>query len=305
LAIINLTGNGAKLAGIPEQSTKDFYEGNFSGYANFELSKQSWQGTNFTYISGMVTPNSGNLTSYTFSTPDGLNSYTISEINYSIQPSDGLNLVNNLIKLPNPIWNGDQGNDNFVWYGSETIHGNGGLDSIDFTTNVSNKKSFFILNLQSDGTYKLTSGSYVTIFDGISRLKFNDESVALDVNGSTGTGLKVMGAILGSSSLSDRKTVGIVINFMDNQGTENALINLGLNFKLGSGFTNQQEVNLLYTNIYGKLPDALTNELLVSLLNNNFLTQTQFAYSAVELSQNAQNINLTGLNKIGIEYFPV
>ena len=77
---------------------------------------------------------------------------------------------------------------------------------------------------------------------------------------------------------------------------------LALNEKLGTGFSDVDEVNLLYSNLVGSLPDVDTLNFWTERLNDGEFTQNSLAIMAIDLDINASNIDLIGLSQTGIEF---
>jgi len=79
-------------------------------------------------------------------------------------------------------------------------------------------------------------------------------------------------------------------------------VQLALNEKLGTGFSDVDEVNLLYSNLVGSLPDVDTLNFWTERLNDGEFTQNSLAIMAIDLDINASNIDLIGLSQTGIEF---
>jgi hypothetical protein len=136
----------------------------------------------------------------------------------------------------------------------------------------------------------------------IERLQFSDINVALDIGGNAGTVAKILGAVFGSSSVSNEVYVGIGLDFADGGMTYEALVQLALDFRLGAGASHAAVVDLLYTNIAGVAPDAGTAAYYTGLLDNGTYTNATLTVMAAETIYNASNINLTGLALTGLEF---
>ena len=162
---------------------------------------------------------------------------------------------------------------------------------------------YAITNLGSNNfnvTYS-TNGSVDTI-QSFSRLQFQDKGLAYDLSGAAGQVAKILGAIYGSSSVSNPTFVGIGLGYL-NQGMSYAnLISLALNAKLGTGFTNAQEVTLLFQNLAHANPTAQDLSTWTNQISNGTYTQTSLAQFACDNAINTNNINLTGLAQTGLTY---
>ena len=80
------------------------------------------------------------------------------------------------------------------------------------------------------------------------------------------------------------------------------LMQLALNARLGTGFSNTDEVNLLYQNLVGALPSAADLDYWTGTIASGQFTQASLAVMAADHSLNTANVNLTGLALTGIEF---
>ena len=136
----------------------------------------------------------------------------------------------------------------------------------------------------------------------IERLVFSDKSIALDLSGSAGITAKILGAIFGKDSVSDKNYVGIGLSFLDAGWTYDNLAGLALD--AAGAKTNDQIVSLLWTNVIGSKPTAAEKQPFIALLVNG-MSAGALAHLAADSSFNTTNINLVGLAQTGIEYIPV
>jgi hypothetical protein len=184
---------------------------------------------------------------------------------------------------------------------SESIDGGGGVDTVKYT----NAKSNYLLNFISPTNRSLSdkSGSQgIDVLVSIERLKFSDTSLAIDLEGSAGTTAKILGAVFGKDSLSNKNFVGIGLSFLDSGWTYDNLAGLAL--EAAGAKTNDQVVTLLWTNVIGTKPTAADRQPFIALLENG-MTAGALAHLAADTSFNTTNINLVGLAQTGIEYIPV
>ena len=136
----------------------------------------------------------------------------------------------------------------------------------------------------------------------IERLKFSDKSIAIDLDGNAGTTAKILGAVFGKESVSNKSYVGIGLSFLDAGWTYDNLAGLALD--AAGAKTNDQIVSLLWTNVIGSKPTAADKQPFIALLENG-MSSGALAHLAADTSLNATNINLVGLAQTGIEYIPV
>jgi hypothetical protein len=142
----------------------------------------------------------------------------------------------------------------------------------------------------------------VDTVSNIERLVFSDKSIALDLSGSAGTTAKILGAVFGKDSLSNKNYMGIGLSFLDSGWTYDNLAGLALD---AAGVkTNDQIVSLLWSNVIGTKPTAADKQPFIALLENG-MSAGALAQLAADSSYNITNINLVGLAQTGIEYIPV
>jgi methionine-rich copper-binding protein CopC len=184
--------------------------------------------------------------------------------------------------------------------GNDTITGGSGIDTAIFTGNLSNyilSKSGSTFTVQartgSDGTDTLTS---------IERLQFANTKVAIDLDGNAGTTVKILGAIFGAASVSNKTYVGIGLTLLDGGTSYADLMDAALSAKLGAAYSNEAEINLLYQNLAGALPSTADLAYWAGTLSSGQLTHVSLAVMAADLELNSSNIRLLGLQQTGIEY---
>jgi len=184
--------------------------------------------------------------------------------------------------------------------GTDLIDGGLGTDTVvysgpleQYTVNKSGNRYIVSEPTGSDDTDYLTS---------IERLKFNDKSLAIDIDGNAGTTAKILGAVFGKASLSNKNYVGIGLSFLDSGWTYDNLAGVAL--EAAGAKTNDQIVSLLWTNVIGTKPTAADKQPFIALLENG-VTAGALAHLAADSSFNTTNINLVGLAQTGIEYMPV
>ncbi|MDE1943037.1 MAG: NF038122 family metalloprotease [Betaproteobacteria bacterium] len=138
---------------------------------------------------------------------------------------------------------------------------------------------------------------------GISRLQFKDVSVAFDLGGNAGIAAEMLGAVAGGvSALSNPVNVGAALKLVDGGMGIGTLAQYELNAKLGAGFTNAQEIQLLYQNLFGKAPGTQDVSYWNGTIVSGQYSQESLAVLAAQSEINAVNINLAGLAQHGLEY---
>ncbi|MFM9992477.1 MAG: FG-GAP-like repeat-containing protein [Burkholderiaceae bacterium] len=207
---------------------------------------------------------------------------------------------------------------------NDTITGNLGDDFIDGGNGLDVAVYSLALNRIAQANYsikKLTSGEWNVSYAGpnltiypalptegvdklsnIERIKFADISVALDISGNAGTTAKILGAVFGKDSISNKNYVGIGLHFLDAGWSYDNLAGLALD---AAGVkTNDQIVSLLWTNVIGFKPTSADKQPFIAMLENG-MSAGALAHLAADSSFNTANINLVGLAQTGIEYIPV
>ena len=182
--------------------------------------------------------------------------------------------------------------------GNDSVDGGAGIDTAKFSSNWGNYKTstsnnFFNVSDQrsgNDGTDSLS---------GVERLKFTDKSIAIDLQGNAGITAKVIGAVLGSSSVKNPTIVGIGLSYTDKGMSYSDLGALALS-AVGV-ITNDAIVTTLWRNVVGFDPSAAEKEPFIKMLADG-MKAGDLVVLAAETSLNTINIGLVGLIQTGIEY---
>jgi hypothetical protein len=182
------------------------------------------------------------------------------------------------------------------------IDGGSAVDKIYFE-NLTSVSDFKLTALPNKVKFNDTAGKYPPVeATNVERLIFSDKSIAIDINGNAGTTAKILGAVFGKESVSNKSYVGIGLNLLDAGWTYDNLAGLALD--AAGATTKDQIVSLLWTNVIGTKPTAADKQPFIALLENG-MTAGALAHLAADTSFNATNINLVGLAQTGIEYIPV
>lgn len=124
------------------------------------------------------------------------------------------------------------------------------------------------------------------------------------MNGNAGEAAKILGAVFGAASATSKASIGIGLYFLDSGMSYQSLMNLALTAKLGAGFSNDAEIQLLYQNLFGHSATSAEVAALGSYITSGQFSQASFATMAADTTNNAANIDLVGLGKTGIAYTP-
>jgi hypothetical protein len=96
--------------------------------------------------------------------------------------------------------------------GANIIDGGDGIDRVVYELN----RADFNLIANLDGfVVQSKNGTFSNTLKNIERIKFNDTSVALDIKGHAGITVKILGAVAGKQSLSNKEYVGIGLDLLD------------------------------------------------------------------------------------------
>ena len=109
-----------------------------------------------------------------------------------------------------------------------------------------------------------------------------------------------MAAVIGEDGLSNKEYVGIGLELFDAGQSLAAVCELALT-AVGAT-TNEEVVNLLYTNLYGEVPTTEVAQPFIDALNNGEYSKGVLASAAAELTDDLGVIDLVGLAETGIEY---
>jgi serralysin len=145
----------------------------------------------------------------------------------------------------------------------------------------------------------------------VERIKFSDRSIAFDLNpsftadvtGNAGEVAKILGAVYGAGSIAAHpEFVGIGLGFADAGMSYARLTQLALDARLGAGFTNEQEIQLLYTDLFAHAASATDVAFWSGTISSGQYTQATLAELAADTAANAANVDLVGLAAAGVTY---
>lgn len=140
----------------------------------------------------------------------------------------------------------------------------------------------------------------VAVMDRNSRVEFQDSGLAFDLDGNAGRAAKILGAVFGAESLSNKEYVGIGLSLLDGGMSYEALATLAMSVTGKSSSTDV--TTLLWTNVIGSAPSAADIAPFKSMLDSGQLSVGGLVALAADTTQNATNINLVGLASTGIEF---
>jgi hypothetical protein len=181
--------------------------------------------------------------------------------------------------------------------GSNYADGQGGIDTAVYAgTRGSYSAS------HSGGTVAVTGNGVNDKLHNVERVEFSNAKLAFDLAGNAGTAAKLIGAVVGSSFVRDAAYVKEGLAMLDGGWTSATVADVALDFRLGTNANDWQVVNLLYTNLTGRAPDAATASQYTQLLANGTYTHASLALYAADTAQNLGNIDFAGLSTWGLAY---
>lgn len=183
---------------------------------------------------------------------------------------------------------------------NEVFDGAGGLDTLVF----SGLRSQYSLASQSSTSFRITdsvaSRNGTDTVTRVERLQFSDVSIALDLDGNAGKVAKILGAVFGPSSVTNKSYVGIGLGLLDGGMSYDALAALAVSV---TGKSSSTDVcNLLWTNVVGSAPTAANIASFKVMLDTGQMNIGSLTTLAADTSFNTTNIGLTGLSQTGLEY---
>jgi Ca2+-binding RTX toxin-like protein len=192
---------------------------------------------------------------------------------------------------------GGLGNDILVGgTGNDILDGGDGLDTALFSGDYAD--------------YTITPGDNgisISGIDGsdtaenIERIDFSDMGLAFDVDGHAGEVARILGAVFGSSSVSNANYAGIGLFYLDG-GTMDYEALMVLAIGVTGASSNEAIVSLLWHNLMGSEPTLEEAQPYVNMLDNHEMSIGQLGVFAADTSINATNIDLTGIEHAGLQY---
>jgi hypothetical protein len=178
---------------------------------------------------------------------------------------------------------------------SDTINGLGDIDTVSYA----GTKAGYTLAKTSTGF--TVTGEGTDTLTGVERLHFSNTNVALDLDGNAGCVARILGAVFGSASVTNKEYVGIGLAYMDGGMSYEALMQLAIDFRLG-GVSSNAVVNLLYGNVIGGTPSASDLATYMGMIDGGSYTAGALGVMAAGTPFNEANIGLAGLAQTGIEF---
>lgn len=185
--------------------------------------------------------------------------------------------------------------------GDDTLNGGAGVDSAIY----SGSRSQYLISTDTNGLRVKDSAAFRDGSDtlqSIERIVFTDTKIAFDMNGSAGLTARVLGAVLGKAALNNTKFVAAGLSMLDEGGTQEALMAMALNARLGGNASSGDVVDLLFNNIVGVGPSVADRDYFAGLIDTGEVSRAQLGLLAANSVANEENINLIGLSSTGLIY---
>ncbi len=241
--------------------------------------------------------------------------YTLTSFveNLSLASASG-NLTGSGNDLNNELY-GNEGNNVLNGKGgNDTLDGGAGLD----TAQYSGKLADYTLALGSGATTtttttvtdKTASRDGVDSLTNIERLQFSDSRLALDMGASQAGGKTVLmmavATSLGKDFVGVPSFAGLFLGFFDSGASlldgATLLVSSGIVAAFAGGADNASVVKMIYTDVYGKAPDAATLASLVAPLAAGTTTQAQWMADMAASTANQQHVGLVGYAGTGLQF---
>lgn len=192
--------------------------------------------------------------------------------------------------------------------GNDIINGMGGVDTVV----LPGKKALWTVGLSAtvNGVWNAegVAGDLASVeLENVEKLRFDDLAVDLRMGNADPASqvARILGAVFGKEAVNNTEFAGIGLYFRESLNyTYQSLMQLALTARLGANPSNVQVVDLLYTNVVGAAPDAVTRQSFVDLLDTGAYSAASLGVLAADIDLNKANINLVGLMQHGLVYLP-
>lgn len=195
------------------------------------------------------------------------------------------------------ILSGNDGNDTFMGLGgSDLFIGGAGIDRVQFNGALKN----YALQ-QTENGFSISRKTGFQAQDElieIERLEFNDYGVALDIDGNSGELVKLLAAIFGAESASNKEFLKIGVGYLDNGTSLEQLASIALDAAQINEST--QLATQLWINLFDNEPAPADLEPYITLLDNKSLSFTELTLLAADSDFNTAHLDFVGLYETGI-----
>ena len=188
--------------------------------------------------------------------------------------------------------------------GGVLIDGSTGLDTVSFAL----PRSAYSISHGTDGyVVTQTAGGATTTLGSVERLTFGDGAkVAIDMDGNGEVAAELIGALLGTSFLTNKSIVGTALSYLDSGVTAQQLAAAAVEtsgfYSLAGGSSNADFVRFVYHNVVGYDPSPADLNTIVGFITSGAQTKGSLAVIASELDLNEVHLVGAGVMSGGIEY---
>ena len=188
--------------------------------------------------------------------------------------------------------------------GGVLIDGGTGLDTVTF---AGARSGYTISHPAAGFVVTQTAGGATTTLGSVERLSFGDGTkVAIDMNGNGEVAAELVGALLGTSFLSNKAIVGTALSYLDSGVSAETLAGAAVEtsgfYALAGGSSNADFVRFVYHNVVGYDPSPADLNTIVGFITSGAQTKASLAVIASELDLNEVHLVGAGVFSGGIEY---
>jgi len=125
-------------------------------------------------------------------------------------------------------------------------------------------------------------------------------NLAFDMDGAAGDTVKTLAAVFGADALSQHEYVGIGLELFDSGQSLESVCALALN--AAGARTNNDIVNILYSNLFGRAPTSSEAQTYIDMLDSGAMTAGSIGAAAANLTADLGIVDLVGLAEAGLAY---
>ncbi|WP_284616740.1 M10 family metallopeptidase C-terminal domain-containing protein [Aquabacterium humicola] len=189
--------------------------------------------------------------------------------------------------------------------GNDLIDGQGGRDVAVY---AGRRADHAVQRVGTEWRVQQPDAGGTDMLQGIERLAFDDQWLALDIAGAPTETVRLVGALFGRSLIGDATIVGIGIRLFESglsmQQVAELALATDLFVQLAGSRGHADLVRQLYRNVIGVAPTAAEQAPFVALLDSGAMSPAALAALAASHALNDVAIDLVGLADQGIAYVP-
>ena len=120
------------------------------------------------------------------------------------------------------------------------------------------------------------------------------------MDGAAGDTVKTLAAVFGADALSQHEYVGIGLELFDSGQSLESVCALALN--AAGARTNNDIVNILYSNLFGRAPTSSEAQTYIDMLDSGAMTAGSIGAAAANLTADLGIVDLVSLAETGVAY---